>query len=565
MSPGAARRFPAHFWVLGGLLLGVALLVFGQPYAAGYGSHRLTLWQELVLRWKDPTWQHGALAPLIAGWLVWQRRALLAALPARGSLWGLPVMLLCLLAFYAGFKAHNYYLGAAGVQGFIAGAVLWCLGWRHFQAVGFAWVMLGFMWPLVFLESSVGYRLRVLMVEAVCQVLNGVNIGVVREGTSLMSAAVEGRAAGALFSLKVDAPCSGMRSLFALMMVSALFGWFRQRAWWRRGLLFLSSIPLAVLANMVRIFLLLGASALFGQEFAVGNEEKEVSTFHMVTGLVVYLVALAGLQGLSAGMNRLLGRETIPSATAAPAKVSPGGAGPGLARPVLVSCLALVAVVACRLAPPVQAGQQAGVALELPLRVAGFLGQSLPKDPVEERELPADTVMMKMLYRRPEATAQTQDLMQVNVVVAGAERRSIHHPETCLDGQGWTLLEARVVPVAISPGKELRVTDLLIEKPLPLPDGGSRMLRAHYVYWFVGTDVTTPDNFTRVWLSSWDNLARNVNHRWAYASVTAYVTENFSPEETGQRPRSSKETLDMVKDLLSQLVPRFQTSFMSAP
>jgi 4-hydroxybenzoate polyprenyltransferase len=60
---------------------------------------------------------------------------------------------------------------------------------------------------------------------------------------------------------------------------------------------------------MARIFLLIGASALFGQEFAVGSEEKEVSTFHFLSGLVVFVIALAGLEAISMLLNRLFDRR----------------------------------------------------------------------------------------------------------------------------------------------------------------------------------------------------------------------------------------------------------------
>jgi hypothetical protein len=58
------------------LALGMALLLLVglQPYAAGYGHFRRTIFEELLMRWKDPTWQHGVLLPFIVGYLIWRRR-----------------------------------------------------------------------------------------------------------------------------------------------------------------------------------------------------------------------------------------------------------------------------------------------------------------------------------------------------------------------------------------------------------------------------------------------------------------------------------------------------------
>jgi hypothetical protein len=184
----------------------------------------------------------------------------------------------------------------------------------------------------------------------------------------------------------------------------------------------------------------------------------------------------------------------------------------------------------------------------------------LERDAAEKELLPTDTQMVKMQYRSPGRPAD-RDLAQVTLVLAGAERRSIHRPEVCLDGQGWTLLDSRIVPVEISPGQFLNVKDLLVEREMRRADGTPKMLQAHYVYWFIGTDVTTPSNAVRVWLTTWDNIARNVNHRWAYASITAWVTDNLETRESGQRARDSEGTTKLVSELIRRLVPQFQKEF----
>ncbi|MES2595852.1 MAG: exosortase/archaeosortase family protein [Verrucomicrobiota bacterium] len=550
-----------------GIFVALALtaLMILQPYAAGYGAFRLTLLQELLMRWKDPTWQHGFLAPFIAGWLVWRQRELLMSLPVKGSALGIVAVVVSMLAYFGGYKANNYYLGVLAIQLFLAGVVVACLGWKHARAMGFAWLMLCFMWPLVFLEDSLSFQLRELMVQTTSWLLNTLGLDTIREGTALISAPVDGREAGALFSLKVDGPCSGMRSLFALLMVSALFAYFREKTLLRRLFLFSCGFPLAILANMARLLLLVGGTMVFGQEFAVGDQEKEVSTFHFLSGIVVYLVALAGLEMIAKLMRRSGGRrgerETRRRGDA-PASLSlrlPLSASPRL---VVVALCVGAAMAACRFSPEVRAGDSSGVVMELPTAVGRFLGQPLERDAAEKALLPEDTQMLKMQYRSP-GLPQDRDLAQVTLVLAGAERRSIHRPEVCLDGQGWTLVDSTTIPVEITPGRTLEVKDLLVEREIRLNDGKTKVLRAHYVYWFIGTDVTTPSNAMRVWLSTWDNIARNVNHRWAYASITAWVTDNLDARESTQRVRDSVATTKLVKEVIRELVPRFQKDFLA--
>lgn len=295
-------------WALVGVVVtAVTVMMAIQPFDAGYADFRRTMVQTLLIYWRDPTWQHGALAPLIAMWLVWRQRRDLGRLPLNGSCWGLVLLGLSAIFYYAGFKANSFYFGVASIQLFLAGAVLWVFGWQHARKLFFPWLILCFSWPLIFLEDTIAFRLRLVMVECASWVLNVFGVDTLVEGTSLVSAPdiESGKDAGDVFSLKVDGPCSGMRSLFALMMVSALFSYFRETSFPRRILLFVSSIPLAVLANLVRLLILLAATAVFGQDFAVGNEEKEVSTFHFISGLAVFIVALAGLQAI-AGLMRIV-------------------------------------------------------------------------------------------------------------------------------------------------------------------------------------------------------------------------------------------------------------------
>jgi exosortase len=274
------------------LLAAAVILIAVLPYAAGYGPIKRTIFSHLLMYWKDPTWQHGTLALPIAGYLIWRRRAEIAAISAKPTHLGLPVIVIALFFYYAGYRANNFYLGFIGLMTLIAGSSLWLVGMRRTLEGIFPWLMLGFAWPLAFLESSLAFEMRFLMIRL-----------------TLLSSPAHGREAGALFSLNVEGPCSGMRSLFALMMVGALFSYHRQKGFWQRWFLFLMTFPLAILANMSRILVLLGASTLFGQSFAIGDADKEVSTFHFLTGIVVFLVALAGLQGIAWLMDRLFNKQ----------------------------------------------------------------------------------------------------------------------------------------------------------------------------------------------------------------------------------------------------------------
>lgn len=233
-----------------------------------------------------------------------------------------------------------------------------------------------------------------------------------------------------------------------------------------------------------------------------------------------------------------------------------------IARAVILFALCGMTVLLCQFSPQPKGGDETGVLAELPMVAGSFVGETEAPSAKERELLPADTIIVKRAYRTPGRAVENRDLANVSLVIAGNDSRSIHRPEVCLDGQGWTITDSRVREVKLLSGEMLRVRDLAIEREVLLGDGTKLPLRAHYVYWFVGDDVSTPNNLERQLLSLRDSVLRNVNHRWAYPSVMARVTNNLPPQQSGERRRNDAETVEMILALIRSLAPRFQKDLM---
>ncbi|TSA31690.1 MAG: exosortase/archaeosortase family protein [Verrucomicrobiaceae bacterium] len=195
-------------------------------------------------------------------------------------------------------------MGYASFQILTGGMVLWLLGWTWAKALFIPWAFLVFLYPLSFLDNLIAFPLRMIMSEASVHVLNILGIGCIKSGTAILSAPdpIANLRAGARFSVDVADPCSGIRSLFALMMVSALYGYFTQKGVWRKTVLFLCSIPLAIAGNLARIVMLTIGTIAMGSEVAIGTLEKP-TFFHMMAGYLVFGVALAGMLGVGWLLN----------------------------------------------------------------------------------------------------------------------------------------------------------------------------------------------------------------------------------------------------------------------
>ena len=233
-----------------------------------------------------------------------------------------------------------------------------------------------------------------------------------------------------------------------------------------------------------------------------------------------------------------------------------------ITRAAILFALCGMTVLLCQFSPQPKGGDEAGVLTELPLVAGAFVGKSEDPSEQERAQLPTDTIIVKRSYRTPGRGVEDTDLAQASLVIAGNDSRSIHRPEVCLDGQGWTVTNSCVHEIKLISGSILRVRDLAIEREVLLGDGTKLPLRAHYVYWFVGADVSTPNNLDRQLLSFRDSVLRNVNHRWAYPSVMARVTDNLTPQQSGERRRNDAETVEMILSLIRSLAPHFQKSLM---
>ena len=317
-------------WLLPALVsaAGLVVLVAIFPYNAGYGFERMPMLKSLREFWSGEDWEHCVLVPFIAGFLVWWKRKEFAAVPIQpATIGGLGVLALAMAFYIAGYKTDINYLGFAGIQLFVAGLILWFLGWRWMVALAFIWMFLAFMWPLIFLQDTLAFRLRVIMSAASTDVLNFIGLHAMQRGTAVLSAPdlLMGLPAGARFSVDVADPCSGIRSLFALMMVSALYGYLTLNSWWKHSLFFLCSIPLAVAGNLVRIIMLTVGVLAVGPEKALGTE-ADPSFFHMLAGYVVFAVAIVGMLAVNwilLNGHRVVGMaKTFASQSRKPASIS---------------------------------------------------------------------------------------------------------------------------------------------------------------------------------------------------------------------------------------------------
>ncbi len=554
LPTGAARRGWDGRWLALGVLGLVMVLLFAVwPYQHWFFEARTSvLWGWVRLVGTDAEWQFCLVVPLLVGYVIHRQRQALLSLPLAGSWWGVPLMVMGLAIYWMGYKVDTGYLGFLAAQMVLGGLILLLGGWSWGRALLFPWLFLAFMWPMFPLEERLAFPLRMLTARASGSFLDLLGMGVVREGTALYSAAdpAAGLQAGDLFRLDVEEPCSGIRSLFSLMMVSALYGYLTLATPGRRLLLFLSAIPLAMLGNFVRMVMLAVAARWFGSDFAVGRNldgHQEMSFFHSLAGFVVFGVALAGMFAVCSMLERRHWKKRRrPQGVVT-------GAGGGLGRvqwpqACMALGLGLAGLALCARTDASLTLAEPGIGLNLPLQTRGFQGQALEMTAQEQNVLDEGVRLARTVYRSEKGLR-----VLATVVVGGPGKRTLHRPEVCLPGQGWTIASSNVVPVSLADGREVEATLLQIFRETELEPGQRVRMRGLNFYWYVGSDGTTrPDYYGHISKGYQDAILRNLNHRWSMVSIFVPVSEAPLGQED---PLLAFGVLEEVRAFLADWVP----------
>jgi len=273
------------------------------PYSQGYGPVPESAFKQFLnLSKGSPDWGH-CLFVLPVALIIFVHTIYDKPLPPPATSWlGLVFVTIAFASFWAGQRMGTHFIGFFAFQAMVIGSIWFVLGGKAVLFFGFPLVFLAFAWPVPFLDNYIAFPLRMLMSQAAVFSLDFIGIHVVRSGTGILSAPdpLLGIPAGKKFAVDVADPCSGIRSLFSLMMASALYGYMAMKNWWQKWLLFLFSGPLAIAGNLARILMLTIGTIVFGSEFAIGkNALSDPSWFHMAAGYLVFIVALGGMVGLS--------------------------------------------------------------------------------------------------------------------------------------------------------------------------------------------------------------------------------------------------------------------------
>ncbi len=278
-------------------LLGEALFIYAYfiqrtCWLGITGSPPASLVTWLIKTWsRGDEYAHGFVVPFIAGGVAyWRWKNSLRVTPMQSSNFGLVVIGVALVMYWVGVRATRPEILAFSMITLIYGGILYLGGWPWAKQLWFPCAFLLFMLPLDFLDQRLAFPLRMFTSKFSVLLLNLFGMEVVQEGTAIKS--LNGR----FQDLDVANPCSGIRSLMALMALTAVYGYVTLDKGWKKWVLFLSSIPLAVIGNTARIATIAFVAQAFGQKVAA-------KIYHDFSGFIVFSLATLCMLAISSALT----------------------------------------------------------------------------------------------------------------------------------------------------------------------------------------------------------------------------------------------------------------------
>jgi exosortase len=262
------------------LVLGGLLLVYW-----GVISGLIDAWST------DDNYSHGFFIVPLAAYFAWERRHAFAAAPIRPSYFGVLVVAGSLCLLIAGLLGAELFLSRASIVGALAGSLLFLFGWQRLRIMLFPVAFLLLMVPLpAIIFNKIAFPLQLLASHVGETTINAMEIPILREGNVLILANAK---------LEVAEACSGIRSLVSLFTLGIVFGYFVDRRPWVRAAIALSAIPVAILANGLRV----ASAGVAAHKFGAAGVE---GLFHEFSGWLVFLVAFVMMLGFQRLLQKLV-------------------------------------------------------------------------------------------------------------------------------------------------------------------------------------------------------------------------------------------------------------------
>lgn len=232
--------------------------------------------------------EHSKLVPLIFLGLIFYHRKRIAAAPKEGSNAGLFFVGAGIALFLLGARCLQPRLALGSLPFLIYGGVFYLWGKQVARIILFPCAFLIFLIPFGAIEQAT-FRLQFVITSAIGFLSKLVGLHIDAVGTTLT--ATDGR-----FNFMIAEGCSGIRSLTAMAMITAIYVHLTQDRLWKKIVIFAFSVAFAIVGNIGRLFSVVLVAKFIDPKLAAG-------IYHDYSGYFFFPIALLAMVGFSKLIN----------------------------------------------------------------------------------------------------------------------------------------------------------------------------------------------------------------------------------------------------------------------
>lgn len=472
-------------------------------------------------------YSHGVLIPLIAAFLIWQRWPAVARERLAGSWWGVSLVLLGIGIKVIGDVGTFYILQQYALLIVLYGFVLSLVGGQAFRRLLVPLLILLFMIPLPeFVLQKFSTHLQLISSQVGVSVIRLLGISVAVEGNVIDLGT---------YKLQVAEACDGLRYLFPLMTLGFIMAYFFKTALWKRVTLFLSSIPVTVLMNSLRIGVIGITVEYWGISMAEG-------LLHDFQGWVVFMLS-AGILLAEMSLLMRIGADRRPRHEVFglewPARG--GRRAPMLSsvpKPLIASVAVLAATAIATQLMPTRAHvvpQRESFSM-FPNQLESWTGRREALEQIYLDALKLDDYIVSNYMRG------SRDMVNLYIAWYDAQRagEAAHSPRACLPAGGWQITELKQIEltgVSVA-GRPVHVNRVIIQ---------AHESRQVVYYWFQQRGRTITNEYVVKWYLFWDGLTRSRTDGAMVRLVTPW------------QPDEKVEDVDLrLQQFAANVVPRLE-------
>lgn len=494
------------------------------PPAALLISFLISFWpviQKLLLRWDNGDDNYCYLVIPVFFYLCWEKRGEFHFQEFTWNPWGTIPALLSSALILAGELGSVETLMYLGLWACMA-SIFFTLYGRRIRALIFPLIILLFIVPLPpFINRTLTFHLKMIASAISVDILRMVGVSVMLEG-NIIDLGID--------RLQVADACSGLRYFMPMILMGLLTAHFFTRGFWRKTIVLLLIVPLAIFINIIRIF-------FAGLCVVSGHAELAQNMFHDFSGWLAFMLAGIILIAVALLLKRI-GRYPSPlhEIDSVPGKMK-FGAGHIMTTIIICSVffsggLASGYFSSASLIPPRESFQ------DFPMKISQWEGTRffLPDDVLQS--LWADDYISAS-YRSPGSSSVIH--LFIPYYQYQKTMHTAHAPQSCLLGSGWSLLSSRDSLIKVS-GDSISIRVMSLEKD-------NQHLIGSYFFLQRGRVVTSP------WKNKWYLLKDSITKRrtdGALVRIELLMGEGVTHEMAYDELKSF---INMIWPILPQYIP----------